>query len=173
MKAKSRINITVPSLGWSDLFSETLISPNTSSSPLRHLFFSRGWQKAPWSKPQLVRPPEWWSDVKIKRFQTPSEPTALCLSLLSVPFHPFWHFWGGLTCLAGFFKNIVRLDDYLGCFLSVWIRGDWSAANSGMEYFYSSPDWPFLTQKHGAVSQRGSVVSIYFFIPVKGIQSIW
>lgn len=58
---------------------------------------------------------------------------------------------------------IICDHDYLGCFLSIWIRGDWFAASSGMECFYSSSDCPFLTQKHGAVSQRGSVVSIYFF----------
>lgn len=95
-------------------------------------------------------PPEWWSDGKIKSFQMPPELTALCLSitLLSVPFHPFWHFWGGLTCPAGFFKNIVTrslqrlvlslFDGFSGCSVSLCFchrkhTVNWVASNPGSD----------------------------------------
>lgn len=117
LKTKSRISITVTSLGWSDLFSEALISPqHLLISPWTLFWVLTNAPPTPPPHPDqncsLSAPPEWWSDVKIKRFQTPSEPTAVCLSAtsLSPPFHPFWQFWGGLTCLAGFLKNTARLD---------------------------------------------------------------
>lgn len=31
----------------------------------------------------------------------PPPPASLLTSSHAVPFHPFWHIWGGLTCLAG------------------------------------------------------------------------
>lgn len=57
----------------------------------------------------------------------------------------------------------LRLHDYLGWFLSIWIRGDWSTANCAMVYFYSLPDHCWL--KNTELCPRGVLLfqSIFSF----------
>lgn len=86
-KTKSRINLRTLSLlwrHWNDLIHplrHSFPQHPLTSPPLRHRLFSWGWQKAPWSKPRLVHPPEWWSDAKNQTLSNTF--WALCLVFVS------------------------------------------------------------------------------------------